>query len=65
MALKIRAIAEEHGISVIENKPLARAMYEKVAVDSMIPQEFFKAVAELIHFLQMRKVAALIGQKGT
>ena len=65
MALKIRSIAEEHGISVIENKPLARAMYEKVEVNSMIPQEFFKAVAELIHFLQMRKVANLIGQKGT
>ena len=65
MALKIRAIAEEHGISIVENKPLARAMYEKVEVNSMIPQEFFKAVAELIHFLQMRKVANLIGQKGT
>jgi flagellar biosynthetic protein FlhB len=64
MALKIRAIAEEHGISVIENKPLARAMYEKVEVNAMIPQEFFKAVAELIHFLQMRNVGKLIGQRG-
>ena len=63
MALKIRAIAEEQGISVIENKPLARAMYEKVEVNTMIPQEFFKAVAELIHFLQMRRVAGLVGQK--
>lgn len=64
LALKIRAIAEEHGISVLENKPLARAMYEKVEVNAMIPQEFFKAVAELIHFLQMRKVANLVGQRG-
>lgn len=64
IALKIRAIAEEHGISVFENKPLARAMYEKVEVNAMIPQEFFKAVAELIHFLQMRKVANLVGQRG-
>jgi flagellar biosynthesis protein FlhB len=63
LALKIRSIAEEHGISVIENKPLARAMYEKVEVNAMIPQEFFKAVAEMIHFLQMRKVAGLVGQR--
>ncbi len=60
IALKIRAIAEEQGISVIENKPLARAMYEKVEVNATIPQEFFKAVAEMIHFLQMRKVANLV-----
>ncbi len=57
MALKIRSIAEEHGISVMENKPLARAMYDKVEVNSMIPPEFFKAIAEMIHFLQMRQVA--------
>ena len=63
LALKIRSIAEEHGIPVIENKPLARAMYEKVDVNATIPQEFFKAVAELIHFLQMRKVANTIGQR--
>ena len=64
MALKIRSIGEELGIAIIENKPLARAMYEKVEVNAMIPQEFFKAVAELVHFLQMRKVGKLIGQRG-
>ena len=64
LALKIRAIAEENGISVLENKPLARAMYEKVEINATIPQEFFKAVAELIHFLQMKKVNSLVGQRG-
>jgi flagellar biosynthesis protein FlhB len=63
LALKIRAIAEENGISVIENKPLARAMYDKAEVNAMIPQEFFKAIAELIHFLQMRSVANMVGQR--
>lgn len=63
LALKIRAIAEENGISVVENKPLARALYEKVEIDAVIPQEFFKAVAEMIHFLQMKKVARLAGQR--
>ncbi len=64
LALKIRSIAEELQISVIENKPLARAMYEKVEVNATIPQEFFKAIAELIHFLQMRKVANAAGRRG-
>jgi flagellar biosynthetic protein FlhB len=63
LALKIRAIAEENGISVIENKPLARAMYDKAEVNAMIPQEFFKAIAELIHFLQMKSVASMVGQR--
>jgi flagellar biosynthesis protein FlhB len=64
LALKIRAIAEELQISVIENKPLAKAMYEKVEVNATIPQEFFKAIAEMIHFLQMRKVANSAGRRG-
>lgn len=58
VALRIRALAEEHDIPVIENKPLARALYEKAEVDAMIPHEFFRAVAELIHFLNMRRVLA-------
>ena len=60
IALKIREIAELQNIAVIENKALARAMYDKVDVDSEIPSEFFLAVAELIHFLQMRSVAKLV-----
>jgi flagellar biosynthesis protein FlhB len=55
IALKIREIAEQHGIPVIEDKLLARSMYESVEVDRTIPPEFYKAVAELIHFLGSRK----------
>lgn len=58
VALRIRALAEEHDIPVIENKPLARALYEKAAIDAMIPPEFFRAVAEIIHYLNMRRAAA-------
>lgn len=54
IALKIREIAENAGIPVIEDKALARSMYDHVEVSQMIPAEFFKAVAELIHFLQSR-----------
>lgn len=55
IALKIREIAERHGIPIVEDKPLARALHDKVAVDATIPEEFYRAVAEIIHFLQTRK----------
>lgn len=57
IALKIRGIAEEHGIEIVENKPLARALYDRAEVDAVIPAEFFRAVAEIIHFLHMKKAA--------
>jgi flagellar biosynthesis protein FlhB len=52
IALKIREIAEEHDVPVVEDKPLARSLYDAVEVDQMIPPEFYKAVAEIIYFLQ-------------
>lgn len=51
IALKIREIAEANGVPVLERQALARAMYDHVEVDKMIPQEFYRPVAELIHFL--------------
>lgn len=49
VALKIREIAESHGIPVFEDPPLARSMFAQVSVDSFIPPIFYKAVAELVH----------------
>lgn len=54
LALKIREIAERTGIPVIEKKDLARSMFDHVEVDKMIPNEFFRPIAELIHFLDTR-----------
>jgi flagellar biosynthetic protein FlhB len=51
IALKIREIAEENLIPIVEDKALARSMYDNVEVDRMIPPEFYRAVAEVIHFL--------------
>ncbi len=51
VALKIREVAERSGVPVLERKELARAMYDFVEIDKMIPQEFYRPVAELIHFL--------------
>jgi flagellar biosynthetic protein FlhB len=55
IALKIRAVAEQNNIPVIENKALARALYEAVQVDQVIPSEFFRPVAEIIYFLQSQQ----------
>ncbi len=52
VALKNRDVAQQHGVPVLERKELARAMYDIVEVDKMIPQEFYRPVAELIHFLE-------------
>jgi flagellar biosynthetic protein FlhB len=56
IALKIRSIAEEHDIPVVEDKPLARSLYAAVDVDRPIPAEFYRAVAEIVHLIQQRKV---------
>jgi flagellar biosynthetic protein FlhB len=49
VALRIREIAQENGIPIFEDAPLARSMFAQVSVDSVIPSVFYKAVAELIH----------------
>lgn len=59
IALKIREIAEANDVPVIEDKLLARSMYDHVEIDQMIPSQFFKAVAELIYFLQSRSSAKI------
>jgi flagellar biosynthetic protein FlhB len=51
VALKIREIAKEHNIPVFEDVALARSMYSQVSVDSVIPPQFFQAVAELIRII--------------
>ena len=56
IALKIREIAVEHGIPVIEDKALARSLYKVVEVDKMIPAEFYKAVAEIVFYVLGRQV---------
>lgn len=51
MALKIREIATEHSIPIVENPPLARALHATVEVDEEIPPEHYKAVAEIIGYV--------------
>jgi len=51
IAFKIREIAKEHDVPIIENPPLARALYASVDIDETIPNEHFKAVAQVIGFV--------------
>lgn len=51
VALRIRKIAEENGVPVVERKPLARALYQLVEVGSEIPLELFQAVAEILVYI--------------
>jgi flagellar biosynthesis protein FlhB len=51
MALTIRKVAEENNVPVIENPPLARALYAAVEIDGEIPAEHYKAVAQVIGYV--------------
>jgi len=51
LAVKIREVALEHEIPIAENPPLARALYATVELDEAVPQEHFKAVAQVIGYV--------------
>ncbi|WJR76190.1 flagellar biosynthesis protein FlhB [Bradyrhizobium sp. NP1] len=51
VALKIREVAREHDVPVVENVPLARALYATVDIDEEIPVEHYHAVAEVIGYV--------------
>jgi len=51
VALKIREIGEEHNVPIVESPPLARALYATVEIDEEIPEEHYKAVAEIIGYV--------------
>jgi flagellar biosynthetic protein FlhB len=55
VALRIREIAREHNIPVFEDVALARSMYKQVSVDSVIPSQFYQAVAELVRIVYSNK----------
>lgn len=55
MALRIREVAEEHNIPIVENPPLSRALYSGVEIDQEVPAEHYKAVAEIIGYVMKLK----------
>lgn len=51
LAQRIKAMAREHGVPIVEDPPLARALYRTVQVGRVVPEEFFQAVAEVLAFV--------------
>jgi flagellar biosynthetic protein FlhB len=59
IALKIKEVAVKHGIPVVENPPLARALHATVEIDAEITPEHYKAVAEVIGYvMRLRRTMA-------
>ncbi|HWL30674.1 MAG TPA: flagellar biosynthesis protein FlhB [Xanthobacteraceae bacterium] len=62
LAFKIREVAQEHAIPIVENPPLARALHATVEIDQEIPTEHYKAVAEVIGYvMKLRRAVARPG----
>ncbi|GEO80294.1 flagellar biosynthesis protein FlhB [Pararhodospirillum oryzae] len=61
IAHKIREIAEENEVPIVENPPLARALFAAVELDREIPPEHYKAVAEVIGYVMRLKQSGLSG----
>ncbi|QDL98507.1 flagellar biosynthesis protein FlhB [Rhodopseudomonas palustris] len=57
VAFKIREVAKENNVPIVENVPLARALYATVEIDEEIPVEHYQAVAEVIGYVMNLKRA--------
>jgi flagellar biosynthetic protein FliR/FlhB len=55
IAIKIKEIAKENDVPIIENKPLARLMYAQLELDSEVPAEMYQAVAEVLAIVYKMK----------
>jgi len=55
IALKIREIAKENGVMTMENRPLARALYDRAEIGQTIPADLFQAVAEVLAYVYKLK----------
>lgn len=51
IAQKIKLIAKENDVVMVENRPLARAMYDQVEIGDQVPEQFFKAIAEVLAYV--------------
>ena len=48
LALKMRELANRHHITVVQNPPLARALFRRVEIDSFVPEELYPQVAKIL-----------------
>ncbi len=55
LAQKIKEVAREHEVEIVENKPLARMLYANVEIGAQVPPELYQAVAEVLAFVYHAK----------
>ena len=55
LAFEIRQIAKDNNVPIVENRPVARALYNTVPVDGVIPSDLYVAVAEILAFVYKSK----------
>ncbi|MEE9258272.1 MAG: EscU/YscU/HrcU family type III secretion system export apparatus switch protein, partial [Nitrospinaceae bacterium] len=55
MAAKIREVAKENGVPLVEDKPLAGMLYKTVEIGQLIPASLYKAVAEILAYVYKLK----------
>ena len=66
VAAQIRKLARENEVTIVENKPLARALFATVEVDQMVPAEHWQAVAEIIGYvLSLRRKLKVAPPEGS
>jgi len=66
VALRIKAVAEEHRVPVVEDPSLARALYATVDIDQAIPRQHYEAVAKVIGFVMrqaQRRLSPLVNAR--
>jgi flagellar biosynthetic protein FlhB len=61
IAEKIRQIAEESDVLIVENKPLAQVLYKTVNVNDLIPETIYRAVAEVLAYVYDQKRVRIFG----
>jgi len=64
VAFKIREIAQEHNVSIVENPPLAQALFNSAEIGQSIPSELFHAVAEVLAFVYNLKKGSYASKSG-
>ncbi|WP_308639260.1 flagellar biosynthesis protein FlhB [Paenibacillus silvisoli] len=55
VALRIKEVAKEHGVIMMENRPLARALYDRTEIGDSVPADLFQAVAEVLAYVYKLK----------
>jgi flagellar biosynthetic protein FlhB len=51
VAAKIKEVALAHGVPIVENKPVAQLLYKMVDIDACVPENLYRAVAEILAFV--------------